>query len=337
MLRVQEIATESVWRMLLLNAVLCAVVLIAAVAESSKRLERVDRVLAVQVTAHDTLRVVVGIIRDSSRDWPDSSVESVRIVNRRGAYLYSDTFFVRNGADGPLYAHVGVDAWPVKWTGGVGFRLRDENQSPRFREHFGPDYHCRFFAVRGDTLVSIVPWCALCGELLSGDRIIHRVSLSRFVVDIPLRVRFDLPTGGLELAPIRDPAADNLAVLETTGACLHWGPEDPSGPKAHLYPSEPLRRAFLYRSAIGSDGDSISVTQKSVVRFGRAYVECAKWAGLGDHCPDDLKIEFKRLEFTADGRHGFLDEAGMQSLGSCNPGAELHFRGPGTYKGEDER
>ena len=55
------------------------------------------------------------------------------------------------------------------------------------------------------------------------------------------------------------------------------------------------------------------------------------WANLGERCPDDIKVDLKRLEFSLNGRHGFLDERGLRMLGVFDPGSELHFRGPGYW------
>lgn len=247
--------------------VLALALLVAA--DAGPRFVRVDHVLAEMPTRGDTLRVVAGIICDRFNGAViDSSVESVRIVNRHGAYLYSDTFYVRKGAKGSLYAQVAVEAWPVWWTGGVGFKLRDEAVNPSLRRRFGPSYHCRYLAVRGDSVVPVIPWCSLCGELLSGDRVMHPVSFGSFHVELPLRVRFDLPGGGLEVVPPRDQAAGGLAILEAKGARIHWWPEDPLSPNAHLYPADSVRRAFLYRSVAGAKGDSITVTPTLVLQLG---------------------------------------------------------------------
>ncbi len=308
------------------------VLALLATSAASSRFERVDRVLAEVPVPGDTLRAVAGIIRDrTSHAEPESSVVSLRILNRRGACLYSDSFFVNKGPEGALYAAVATDAWAIQWSGGSAFKLRDEAVNPVMRARFGPNYHCRYLAVRGDTVVPIMPWCKLCGDLLPGATILHGVDLGWFKVAVPLRLRFDLPMGGIEVAPERDSSAGGLAVLRTNGTRIHWWPEDPESPNAHMYPTDTLRRAFLYRAAIGADGDSITVTPASKVQFGAAYAECAPWANLGERCPDDIKVDLKRLEFSLNGRHGFLDERGLRMLGVFDPGSELHFRGPGYW------
>lgn len=296
------------------------------------RFERIDRVLAEIPVQGDTLRAVAGVIRDrANHASPDSSVESLRILNRRGACLYSDTFYVRKGPDGPLYAQVAVDAWRNRWSHGWAFKLRDESVNQVLRARFGPDYHCRYVVVRGDSVVPVTPWCQLCGDLNPGDLVLHGVDLGWFRVALPLRIRFDSPQGGIEVVPTRDPKAGGLAVLQINSARIHWWPEDPLGPNAHLYPSDSVRRVFVYRAAIGQEGDSVTVTPASTVRFGRAWAECAQWADLGPRCPDDIDVDLKRLEFTANGRRGFLDQQGLRMLGVDNPGSELHFRGPGYW------
>lgn len=314
-----------------------AILSMLLVPSAQPRFERVDRVLAEVPVMGDTLRAVVGILRDRTRDAsPDSSVESLRILNRRGACLYSDTFYVHKGSNGPLYAQVAVAAWAIRWSNGWAFRFRDEAVNPALRARFGPDYHCRYLAVRGDSVVPIMPWCRLCGDLRPGDLVLHGVDLGWFKVALPLKLRFDLPQGGIEVAGRRDPMAGGLAVLETNGARIHWWPEAPEGPNAHLYPSDSLRRVFVYRAAVGDDGDSIAVSPASVVRFGLAYAECAQWANLGSRCPDDIRVDLKRLEFIVNGRRGFLDQQGLRMLGVHNPGSELHFWGPGYWDSTKE-
>ncbi len=309
-----------------------AVLSMSVLAGAEPRFERIDRVLAEIPVPGDTLRAVVGIIRDrTTHAFPDSSVESLRILNRRGACLYSDTFYVHKRPDDPLYAQVAVDAWAVRWSNGWAFRFRDEAVNPTLRARFGPDYHCRYVAVRGDGVVPIMPWCRLCGDLRPDGVVLHGVDLGWFKVAVPLKPRFDLTRGGIEVAPVRDSSSGGLAVLETHGALIHWWPEDPMGPNAHLYPTDSLRRVFVYCAAAGEDGDSISVSPSSVVRFGRAYAECSNWVDLGYHCPDDIQVVLRRLEFTLDGRRGFLDPKGLKMLGLLDRGKELHFRGPGYW------
>ena len=95
------------------------------------RFDRVDRVLAALPVGHDEFRVVATIVRDHvSHAWPDSSVETLRIINRRGECLYSESYNVSNGPAAVLNAGVVVEAWPMRWAGGRGFKLRDEPWIP---------------------------------------------------------------------------------------------------------------------------------------------------------------------------------------------------------------
>lgn len=172
-------------------------------AEPTKsRFERVDRVLAEIPVRGDTLRAVVGVLRDrTSHVWPDSSVESLRIVNRHGTYLYEDTFYVHKGRQGPLYAQVLVEAWPIQSSAGWAFKFRDEAVDTLMRVRFGPRYHCRYLAVRADSVVPITPWCRLCSPMLPGDVVLHSVQLPWFKARVPLKLRFDLARGGIEVPP----------------------------------------------------------------------------------------------------------------------------------------
>jgi hypothetical protein len=282
-----------------MHALLSALVLLMAYG-GSWRFQRIDRVLAEVPAGGDTLRVVAGIIRDRfTTSWPDSSVESIRIVNRQEAYQYSDTFFVHKGPEGPLYAQVVVGAWPVKWSRGYGLKLRDEAVHPEL----GADYvdeHCRYFALRGERLVPVTPWCSLCGDMLSGDRVMHSVGFGWCYVLVPLRIRFDLARGGLEVVPVRSAGSGGLAELEV-GGVEAW--------------VDTASRAFLYRRVTGEAGDSVSVTPDSEVKVVRVYAECAGWGDLGNYCPDDIRIDVRRLEVIVDGKHGFVEERDFPALG----------------------
>jgi hypothetical protein len=239
---------------------------------------------------------------------------------------------VSNGPAAVLNAGVVVEAWPMRWAGGRGFKLRDEPVDPRPRERFGPEYECRYLAVHGKTVVPITPWCALCNELQSGDELVYEVPLGWFSARLPLRVRFDLPQGGLQISARRDPAAEGQAVLEAEGGYIHWWAEDRDSPNFDLYPTDSVRRTFLYRSALGEVGDSISVTPSSIVTFGRVYAKCPKWVDPARLCPDGIDVEFKRVEFDVGGRWGYLDARGLELLGVVNPAREIHFRGPGHWR-----
>jgi hypothetical protein len=217
-------------------------------------------------------------------------------VDRHGTYQYSDTFYVHKGVDGPLYAQVVVSACPLKWSGGRGLKLTDGGvEAPTVDDEFYVNEHCRYFALRGNRLVPVTQWCSLCDTMVGGDRIAYPVSFGWCSVLVPMRVRFDLPQGGLEVDPERSAAWGGLAKMKVREVEA-W--------------VDTAARVFLHRAVTGEAGDSISVTLDSEIDVLQAYGKCAT---AGD--PDDIRVDVKRVEVVVDGKHGFVDERDFRALG----------------------
>src|SRR4029077_14818358 len=99
----------------------------------ARRLSTAERVLAVLPVESDTLRVVATVLRGFPRGhWPDSTVEAIRIVDRRGAVQFSDSLFPYRDSTGALAEQYDVAAWPISWDAGRGLLLGrwDEPSAP---------------------------------------------------------------------------------------------------------------------------------------------------------------------------------------------------------------
>ncbi len=272
-----------------------AILALLAGAGPAKVPSRSDMVLALIPAQGDTLRVIATLLHGPSlAGSPDSSVDVIRIVDRRGETVYSDSMLTSVTADGVLEEEVSVDAERISFEGRTGLTLY-QCGLPAIEGACG---QCRHFVLRGQRLVPVTPWSNVC-ELTAAE-----VWTMHFTVRVPVRIRFDRAEGGVDLRPTRDPTT-GLAVLD----------HDQMGTPDRYYGADTTFRVRLFRGSEGDAVDSVTVTPSSRVVIGRVYGEVGWWESALPGKQGAVTLEIKRLQVTVNGRRGFVEEGDFEGLG----------------------
>ena len=278
---------------------LCVVLSLGAilVVATAMRFTRQERVLLEVPMQRDTLRVVATDLHEiPGGAWPDSSVEMIRFMDRRGNVQFSDSMMPYVDAEG-LREEVSVDAYPITFDGGRGVILR------RMFSPSDPTYEgdCRYFALRGKTLAPVSPWCGACGDLLPGNRAKASLWMSWFRAYVPFVIHFERLEGGLEIVADKD-SASGLASLEID-----------KDPGRYYEDPDTVFTVRLFRAPVGEASDSVVVSAATKVIFGRLYAELM--VDQEAERQGEFDAQVRRLEVTIDNHHGYVAERDFPALG----------------------